>query len=222
MKNASVDPNVTNMKSYELRSKSKTENLDSNQEMVAGGLHQKNVTTNSAGQCGKTINSDVTATAVQKQRKPRRSKSTKSDGAKKESKEIDDTQLRVHNLRSRNVNMSSEVPPTGVNNNEKDTDDDDDYFQCHVCNETFDNYADFKTHRRRNTNAANVTKDSRKKIFTNNTTTIITRVSPNNLCARYATRILSSRKSGRNIISVCTALAIIDSYVTHVVKASMY
>ena len=147
MKNASVEPNVTNMTSYELRSKSKTENLDSNQEMVAGGIRQKNVTTNSAGQRGKTINSDGTTTAVQKQKKPRRSKSTKSDGAKMESKEIDDTQSRVHKLRSRNVSVSSEVPPTVVNHNDNDTDDDDDYFQCHVCNETFDNYADFKTHR---------------------------------------------------------------------------
>ena len=43
----------------------------------------------------------------------------------------------------------------------------------------------------RSTNAPNVTKDSSRKIFTNNTTTTITRVSQNNLCARYVTRILS-------------------------------
>ena len=75
------------------------------------------------------MNSDATATAVHKARKPRKSKSMKSDAEKQKCKKNDDTQPRVHNLRSRNVNVSSEVLPTGDNNtNPNDTDQDDDNF----------------------------------------------------------------------------------------------
>ena len=147
--NRDVEANVTNMKSYELRSKIKTENFESNVQMVTAGHQKKKETMNSAGGHGKPMNSEATATAVHKARKPRKSKSMKSDAEKQKCKKNDDTQLRVHNLRSRNVNMSSEVLPTGDNNtNPNDTGQDNDNFKCHVCNDTFDNYANFRTYRK--------------------------------------------------------------------------
>ena len=44
-----MEANVTNMKSYELRSKIKTENFESKVQMVTAGRQKKKETTNSAG-----------------------------------------------------------------------------------------------------------------------------------------------------------------------------
>ena len=193
-----MEANVTNMKSYELRSKIKTENFESNVQMVTAGCQKKKETMNSGGGHGKPMNSEATATAVHKARKPRKSKSMKSDAEKQKCKkmmtpscvyttsdpEMSTCPVKYYQLVT-TIQIQMIQARTMITSN----------VMCVMTHltimQTLGHIGKIVQKLERSTNAANVTKDSSRKIFTNNTTTTITQVSQNNLCARYVTRILS-------------------------------